>query len=108
MGTVGDAYDNAMAESFFSLLESELLQRRVFKTKADASMALFTYVEAWYNRVRRHGALGQLSPLAFEQKFAATEAVESKTKTIDHSRQNIDNRLSTGLNNAILIAMQSS
>ena len=47
MGTVGDAYDNAMAESFFSLLESELLQRRVFKTKADASdasMALFTWL----------------------------------------------------------------
>ena len=90
MGTVGDAYDNAMAESFFSLLESELLQRRVFKTKADASMALFTYVEAWYNRVRRHGALGQLSPLAFEQKFATTENV--KTKTVECSDQNNDTR----------------
>jgi putative transposase len=44
MGTVGDAFDNAMAESFFALLESELLSRRVFKTKAVASMALFTYV----------------------------------------------------------------
>ena len=105
MGTVGDAYDNAMAESFFSLLESELLQRRVFKTKADASMALFTYVEAWYNRVRRHGALGQLSPLAFEQKFAANDAVESESKTIDHLNQNIDDRSSTASNNAILTAM---
>ena len=105
MGTVGDAYDNAMAESFFSLLESELLQRRVFKTKADASMALFTYVEAWYNRVRRHGALGQLSPLAFEQKFAATKAVERESKTIDHLDPNIETKPSTASNNAILTAL---
>jgi putative transposase len=69
MGTVGDAYDNAMAESFFALLESELLSRRKFKTKAEASMALFTYIEAWYNRTRRHGALGQISPLTFENNF---------------------------------------
>ena len=108
MGTVGDAYDNAMAESFFSLLESELLQRRVFKTKADASMALFTYVEAWYNRVRRHGALGQLSPLAFEQNFAATTTVGSESKIIDDTDPNINDRLSTDSNNAILRAMESS
>lgn len=108
MGTVGDAYDNAMAESFFSLLESELLQRRVFKTKADASMALFTYVEAWYNRVRRHGALGQLSPLAFEQKFAATTAVENESKTDDYLDPTINDKSSTASNDAILTAMQSS
>jgi putative transposase len=108
MGTVGDAYDNAMAESFFSLLESELLQRRVFKTKADASMALFTYVEAWYNRVRRHGALGQLSPLAFEQKFAATTAVENESKADDYLDPNINDKSSTASNDTILTVMQSS
>ena len=108
MGTVGDAYDNAMAESFFSLLESELLQRRVFETKADASMALFTYVEAWYNRVRRHGALGQLSPLAFEQKFAATTARESDSNNTDNLDPNINDKSPMTSNDAILTAMQSS
>jgi putative transposase len=68
MGTVGDAYDNAMAESFFASLECELLQRRSFKTKAEARSALFTYIEGWYNPRRRHSALGQLSPMRFEQR----------------------------------------
>jgi putative transposase len=49
MGTVGDAYDNAMAESFFASLECELLDRRVFKSKQEARVALFTYIEGWYN-----------------------------------------------------------
>jgi putative transposase len=69
MGTVGDAHDNAMAESFFALLDSELLSRRIFKTRSYASMALFTYIEAWYNRTRRRSALGQISPLTFENNF---------------------------------------
>lgn len=68
MGTVGDAYDNAMAESFFASLECELLQRRCFKTKAEAGSALFTYIEGWTNPRRRHSALGQLSPMRFEQR----------------------------------------
>jgi putative transposase len=51
MGSVGDAYDNAMAESFFASLECELLDRRVFKTKREARVALFTYIEGWYNEV---------------------------------------------------------
>lgn len=49
MGSVGDAYDNAMAESFFATLECELLDRRSFKTKTEARMALFSYIEGWYN-----------------------------------------------------------
>ena len=51
MGSVGDAYDNAMAESFFASLECELIDRRSFQTKAEARMALFTYIEGWYNPV---------------------------------------------------------
>jgi putative transposase len=58
MGSVGDAYDNAMAESFFASLECELIDRRSFKTKAAARMAVFTYIESWYNPRRRHTALG--------------------------------------------------
>jgi putative transposase len=68
MGTVGDAYDNAMAESFFATLECELIDRRSWPTKTEARMALFTYIEGWYNPRRRHSALGQMSPANFETK----------------------------------------
>ena len=66
MGTVGDAYDNAMAESFFASLECELIDRRSWQTKTEARLALFTYIEGWYNPRRRHSALGQISPANFE------------------------------------------
>jgi putative transposase len=49
MGTVGDAYDNAMAESFFATLECELIDRRVCKTHTEARLAIFTCIESWYN-----------------------------------------------------------
>jgi len=68
MGTVGDAYDNAMAESFFASLECELIDRRSWQTKTDARLALFTYIEGWYNPRRRHSSLGQISPANFESK----------------------------------------
>ena len=67
MGSVGDAYDNAMAESFFASLECELIDRRSFPTKAAARLALFTYIEGWYNPRRRHSALGRISPINFER-----------------------------------------
>lgn len=70
MGSVGDAYDNAMAESFFATLECELLDRRSWRSKAEARTALFTWIEGWYNPRRRHSALGQLSPINFERKHA--------------------------------------
>jgi hypothetical protein len=68
MGTVGDAYDNAMAESFFASLECELIDRRSWKSKAEARTALFTWIEGWYNPRRRHSALNYLSPINFERK----------------------------------------
>ena len=72
MGSVGDAYDNAMAESFFASLECELLDRRSFHTKTEARLALFTYIEGWYNPRRRHSALGYCSPANFERNHHAT------------------------------------
>lgn len=66
MGSVGDAYDNAMAESFFSTLEAELLSRRRFTSQAEARMACFSYIEGWYNPVRLHSGLGYRSPMAYE------------------------------------------
>jgi putative transposase len=67
-GSVGDAYDNAMCESFFATLECELLDRYTFKTPAEARMAVFRYIEGWYNPRRRHSALGYESPVNFENK----------------------------------------
>ena len=67
MGTVGNAYDNAMAESFFATLECQLIDRRSWQTKTQARLALFTYIEGWYNPRRRHSALGQISPAKFER-----------------------------------------
>jgi putative transposase len=71
MGTVGDAYDNAMAESFFATLECELIERRSWKSKTEAKTALFTWIEGWYNPRRRHSALDYRSPIAFEEKHGA-------------------------------------
>jgi len=69
MGSVGDAYDNAMAESFFASLECELIDRRSWKNKTEARLAVFTWIESWYNPTRRHSALGYLSPNNFEIKL---------------------------------------
>jgi putative transposase len=74
MGSVGDAYDNAMAESFFATLEKELLNRRRFKTQAEAKMAVFEWLEGWYNPHRRHSSLGRLSPINFERRQLAQQA----------------------------------
>jgi putative transposase len=68
MGTVGDAYDNAMAESFFASLECELIARRSWKTKTEARLAVFTWIEGWYNPRRRHSGLNYQSPNTFERK----------------------------------------
>jgi putative transposase len=66
-GTVGDAYDNAMAESFFATVECELIDRRCFRTQAEARRAIFRFIEGWYNTHRRHSALGQQSPINYER-----------------------------------------
>jgi putative transposase len=71
MGSVGDAYDNALCESFFATLECELLARRRFKTQAEARMALFQFIEGFYNRRRRHSSIGYLSPLDYERRLLA-------------------------------------
>jgi len=74
MGSVGDAYDNAMAESFFASLERELLRRRRFKNQAEAKMAVFEWIEGWYNPHRRHSALGYRSPVNYERVHAMARA----------------------------------
>jgi putative transposase len=71
MGSVGDAYDNAMAESFFATLECELLARCRFETRAHARRAVFDFIEGFYNRRRRHSALDYLPPAEFEARHRA-------------------------------------
>jgi putative transposase len=71
MGSVGDCFDNALCESFFATLECELLARRRFKTQEEARNAVFEFLEGWYNRHRRHSALGYLSPAEFERRAEA-------------------------------------
>ena len=69
MGSVGDCFDNAMAESVFATLECEVLDRHDFQTRDEARRAIFTWIEGWYNTHRRHSSLGYLSPQEYERRF---------------------------------------
>ena len=69
MSAKGDCYDNAVAESFFSTLEFELLMKNDWDTREDARRAIFRYIETWYNRKRRHSTLGYVSPAAYEEQL---------------------------------------
>jgi putative transposase len=71
MGRTGTCFDNAMAESFFATLETELLMRRSFANRSEARLAIFDYIEGFYNTHRRHSALGYLSPADFERSYQA-------------------------------------
>jgi putative transposase len=70
MGSVGDAYD-ALCESFFATLECELLDWRKFHSQSEARMAIFTFIEGWYNPSRRHSGLDYLSPMNYERRHMA-------------------------------------
>jgi putative transposase len=75
MGSRGDCFDNALAESFFATLECELLARQRFPTRNAARLALFDYIEGFYNTHRRHSALGYLSPSAYERRWTLSQHV---------------------------------
>jgi len=68
MSRRGKCWDNAVAESFLSNLKSEKNKKRIYQTRAEAKSEIFDYIEGFYNRVRRHKHLDQLSPLEFERK----------------------------------------
>jgi len=68
MGSVGDCFANAMCESFFASLECELIDRSHWRTHSDAGMAVFDYIECFYNPRRRHSALAYLNPAEFEEE----------------------------------------
>ena len=83
MGSVGDAYDNALCESFFATLECELLDRQRFRTQADARLAVFDFIEGWYNPWRRHSALDYLSPMIYERTSGIDDRTVPSGSTID-------------------------
>ena len=68
MGSKGDCYDDAVTESFFATLKKELVRRRSWPTRHELTSEVFEYIEAFYNRVRRHSTLGMLAPLEFENR----------------------------------------
>jgi transposase InsO family protein len=90
MGSVGDCYDNAMAESFFATLECELLDRSRFKTHSDARNAVFDFIEGFYNPQRRHSSLGYASPMAFERQHLARAASPGANRQEGRSRMMSD------------------
>jgi putative transposase len=83
MGSVGDCFDNAMCESFFATLECELLDRKSFKTQAEARMAVFEFIEGWYNPHRRHSALDYRSPIDYERSHSAEAGYRSPTPSTE-------------------------
>ena len=86
MGSVGDAYDNALCESFFATLECELLDRHRFPTQADARLAVFDFIEGWYNPRRRHSALDYRSPMIFERGHESSSRTVAPGSTISVGR----------------------
>ena len=85
MGSVGDAYDNAMCESFFATLECELLARSRFKAPAEARRAVFDFIEGFYNPRRRHSSIGYLSPIDFERRHQAAVVVGAHQPAVARS-----------------------
>jgi putative transposase len=77
MGSVGDCYDNAMCESFFATLECELIDRTTFRTHAEAKLAIFEFIEGWYNPHRRHSSIDYLSPINYEKRMIATAEIST-------------------------------
>lgn len=86
MGSVGDCFDNAMMESFFSSLEAEVLDRYHFKTREEARAKIFCWLEGWYNTHRRHSAIAYLSPREYERRFSHKHTRPSDA-FLPHSRE---------------------
>ena len=74
MGSIGDCYDNAVIESFWSRMQVELLDRQRWRTRIELANAILDYLEIFHNRQRRHSALGMLTPVEFEANYQPTTA----------------------------------
>jgi putative transposase len=83
MGSVGDAYDNAMCESFFATLECELIDRTRMRTRQEAERAVFQFIEGWYNSHRRHSSLDYECPIGYEEKNWGVAPAASPDSSIE-------------------------
>jgi putative transposase len=79
MSRRGETYDNAFAESFFSRLKAELLEGGAFRSLEEARLECFEYIEGYYNRIRKHSALGYKSPEQFEREYRAKQKQKTLT-----------------------------
>jgi putative transposase len=79
MGSRDDAYDNAVAETFFATLKKELINRRAWPSRLELQSAVFEYIEAFYNRHRRHSTLGMVSPAEYEQMTTSSKIKQPTT-----------------------------
>lgn len=73
MGSVGDSFDNALAENLWMLVKTECIRGRTFGTRAEANLALFEYIDGFYNPAASQKRLGYLSPIEFEEKHYADQ-----------------------------------
>ncbi len=80
MGSVGDCYDNAMMEAFWSRMQVELLDTRRWKTRVELANAIFEYIEVFHNRRRRHSSLGMLTPIEFELNNTNTQPRQPESR----------------------------
>ncbi|BBG01169.1 hypothetical protein PSA01_38040 [Pseudonocardia saturnea] len=79
LGSIGDPYDNAVAEAFWGRMQTELLDRRRWRTRVELANAIFEYIEGFYNRRRRHSALEWMSPVQFETIDRPSGLISSPT-----------------------------
>lgn len=90
MGSRGDCFDNAVAESFFATLKKELIHRRSWPTKAELRTEVFEYIEVFYNRQRRHSTLGQRSPVDYETStLSPSRPIDAASRLPSHDQINI-------------------
>ncbi len=77
MGSIGDCFDNSMAESFLATLQTELLDRHSWRSRKELARAIFEFIEAWYNPRRRHSSIGQRSPVEYEQIYFSSRTEDA-------------------------------
>jgi transposase InsO family protein len=90
MGSKGDCYDNAVAESFFATLKKELVNRRSWPTRRELISEVIEYIEAFYNRARRHSTLGYLSPAQFENSTLINDGANLAASRLAPTDQEIE------------------
>jgi putative transposase len=89
MGSKGDCFDNAVAESFFATLKKELVHRRPWPSRRELTGEIFEYIEGFYNRTRRHSTLGMLSPADFENRTLSQPGASLAASRLAHSPNKI-------------------